>query len=398
MSKHYLFTIFAICMLQTEFGRKLHAAERKVADYQQKLDSYYKKIHTIKVKYTQTQVQNLDTDFSREVAEFAAKELQETTKNQRNPGRNAIILPAPPLEHNEQVQVYYDLAEKFPSIIQTKHSHLMVGSEEKMEFITKALLNNKQYQLSSHTKTMYETNKIDLNLFDRSLINAIGKRLFHSINQPLSDLLRSADAMIVAGEEEGIEVIRAGPDFSAGTRPSGLPEGAFVLLHVTKNEPFRPVKIIFDMNYMKKKDPNLWPNDNFNEEYELGDFRQIPLNDGGGSMSFPYHARFRNISAVTEWQVSDIGLNLNLPDSVFMPIVPRDYRVSGRGKNRPSIIPGGIRARESIAQRTAKQAQRLLDRGIPSASTSTSKWPILEIITSSAVIIVLVTFILRRRS
>jgi len=369
-----------------------------VANYQKQLDAYYKRIRSVHLKYDQTVSRDQSSNFLRELEAFAAKERADGLEQQRR--MNGLRTePSIPLEHDGRATIHYELAEQFPSIALTKHAHLSKDGVDATEFVSKFLCKNTYYELSSHSKSVTQSLKVNMNMFGDSPINAIGKRIIHSVNQPLSDLLLSHDATIIEGGDPSDEVVvvKAGPNFSDAIRPSKLRIGAFVLVYLKKSSPVYPLKIVFNQENLRQSDKGSdWVKEPLVQEYEMSDYRDVADGTGGAKIPFPFHFRSRGLGETTEWQITSAAINPVLPLSTFVPKTPEGYSVSVDGKANVTVIEGGPTVKDRVAKETAAMAKRLLAQAIPASKNQQTSFMLVGALTTCVVIVGLVVIYRRR--
>jgi hypothetical protein len=201
----------------------------------------------------------------------------------------------------------------------------------------------------------------------------IGLRVLHTLNAPISDLLKFPHITSFEGSEdingEPSIVLKIGPQIPHSARPSAWNDNTFVRLSLAINRSYLPLRseIIHSLETMP--DANyLMSIDSFEPTRDMA---------RGNSIPFPRHMEIKWPSgAVTSWTVKTATINPEITSHDFALTPPPGYFVTLDSK--PQAISGGIEVRNQRVEQSLEDARRLLGSLEPPRSSDKSSfvWPI----------------------
>jgi hypothetical protein len=327
----------------------------ELAKAQSALESYYSRIKTLQIVYTEKAV-----------------------------GSNS-----------EEESRHHDLLFAFPSIRRTTVESLLVdlGTPQERLSDVKTTTSIHQGQLIGidyHYKS-YTIESSANPLFHAWLpLDTLGWRIPGTLNTPLSDLLKFPEIISFDGEEtiDGYRCLRLtlGPHIPAQARPRNWSDNAVVKVSLAPDHNYLPVR--WETRHTSDKRPEL------GYRMSLGSFQEVPDLARGAKVTFPHRLKvlFSNEASIA-YHVESAAISGSVKASDFAPPPPSGFTVIKDGK--VLTISGGTPAGDRRIKQSADEAKRLFGSLNPPRDTrwSWTAWAVAAIAGASILVLVIAGFL-----
>jgi len=234
-------------------------------------------------------------------------------------------------------------------------------------------------------------------IFGPSPVNALGRRLLGTLDQPLSALLELPELTTLGGTEtvDGVEtvVIKVGPPLPPTHRPAGSSEKNWVKLWLAPSRSYLPLRAEYHLASTSGSAP-----EEVIHRTELSDFQPAPDVMRGERILFPLLLTFDQPGGKINWRVSRVVLNQSVPADTFRASIPPGLLVTRDGAVPTVRLSGGREAQREVVSETVKSASDILARG-PARNTDVP-WAISPrvLVPLGLLVVIAGVFVLRRRS
>jgi hypothetical protein len=365
----------------------------------QSLEAYLSRIQTLEMKYTETWEQSNNQDGQTEAIRHD-EELERRTRWDAAGPEEKRVLERIARRANAKGFWTYNLLDAYPSLRLEIHLQRQFpdGTQEESRSL-KTAHDGVYTEVNMDRKTINTKKGVDLHLFPRTPVNALGLRMRGTMGQPLTKLLEFPTLTTVEGVEliNGIktQVLKIGPGIPRNLL-SGSPEGTWYRVWLAPSASHLPVRTEYHFGggVAGQAEPS-----SAVHSAELSDLRPARDKARDESMLFPRILTYKDGAGTTRWNVEQVVINVPASAENFRSTEPMGFLVSREGAVPKVTLSGGREAQRRVIEATVKEADGQLNPEVPPSSRASAPFP-LRIVIPIASLIVLVSLIviqIRRR-
>lgn len=367
-----------------------------IAAIRKSLESYYKAIKSVRVRYVQTWEPSESSPLVNRSRERAEAGLREQLKSSDAAGRKLAEKMLKSRKAPKESTI--TLMDAFPSLRQDIETTTHLEGHDEVELFTR-IYHNKVYRFADHSDKEWHSGKeFDMNTFSPNPLEAIGLRIRGSLNLPLVALLDKPSLVHIEGHDSldghKVVVLRIGPDVPEYMGQVGVNPDNFVRLWLAEELDFFPVKTGYEFYLGGKADHT----SAYFHRFSARGLRPVRVDGKGREMILPSNIEYSDLGGTYHWRILDIAINPTFQAHEFDPPVPDGYLEYRDGKTPTVTISGGAPARNKIASETVDAARDMLAHS-PPPDAGTSWWQLVVRVgvPVSLVVVIVVLLTLRRR-
>jgi hypothetical protein len=321
-------------------------------------EKYYASMRTFSISYQETWTPSnsayVQTMINASIEERAKKlEKFGITKDEKTKSNEIERSVARPTD------THVDLIDQYPSIRYRAERLIGTKDEQRTENVERVLHKGILSSIRKEHRFATSTTNVDMKSFPvYTPISALGKRIPYSINQSLSDLLRSASSKIIGT----ITTIQIGPDFGIEFQPTRLPVGAYLLVDLLDGEAWKPKRITYVVS------PEKQPAVSQNVIFTFNDYQRISTANGTETAEIPMNIECHDFGGWTLLKIDKIVLNKAYSSEDFTSTIPAGYSHSIDGAANKVVLTGGSAEQQKSLQRINNRANELLEKPLVSVT------------------------------
>jgi hypothetical protein len=388
--------VLACTCLTGEPGRPDNLSEMRQA-----MESYLSRIRTIHLEYEETWEKAA-------IEDPLLRAYRESIKKANGgPGRGA---PPPgddsdPRHAVATETVSYDLLDAFPSLrLAIRFRKAFPDGTVEEHRVCKYMRGSRYTEVDDEHKATYYREG-GTGGFPRTPLNVLGRRLYASLNRPLSAMLEVPSITVVEGTEmvRGLEtvVLRVGPGIPPSHRTSGATGKEWMRLWLAPARSHLAVRAEFYIPRLRDNPPPAngvaRAEDYYIHRAELDDFQPAHDQARNEDLSFPRLITYTDPAGTMRWRIERITINAPTSPRDFDPTIPSGYLMSRDGAAPSVKLNGGRTAERRVLADTSRAAKEILDREVSQGSQASTSVPIRVLVSLGFLVTVILLLVIRRR-